>query len=119
MLLITEIWEAEQSLGSAPLEKSGEEQSWERYFERLKESYVIVTRELEAYLGFLANTSRQVEDHLGKSCGDVSCESSADTLEAQLNHISTFRAEFQGRMEPEGKRKLELVLDVLGHEVCQ
>lgn len=101
-------------------EKSAEEQSWERYFERLKESYVRVTKELEGYLEALQETCKRVEQQLEKSCaGDLLVEgSSVERIEQELTELTNFRKTYlPGRMEQDLKARLDNLLSVVGHEV--
>ncbi|ODM95698.1 hypothetical protein Ocin01_10986, partial [Orchesella cincta] len=113
-----EILRAQENLATPLVDKTQEEQNWERYFERLKESYVNVTKELEGYLRHLSDVCRQIEDHLTRSAIN-SIKGSGESvagIEKELNSLTELRSNFERNMDPEIKRRLENTLAVVGHE---
>ncbi|CAL8129596.1 unnamed protein product [Orchesella dallaii] len=113
-----EILRAQENLAAPLAEKTQEEVNWERYFERLKESYVKVTKEIEGYLHHLKEVCRNIEDHLTRSAIN-SIKGSGESvagIEKELNSLTELRSNFENNMDPEIKRRLENTLAVVGHE---
>lgn len=113
-----------QVSGINTTEKTAEELSWERYFERLKESYVRVTKELEDYIKGLRDTCERVEEVLAKvaevGAGQDSSVETVQRIEKELSELTNFRKTYlPGMMEQELKKKLEKVIEIVGHEVSK
>lgn len=120
---MAEILQAEQESSGPQTGTSGkttEELSWERYFERLKESYVRVTKQLEHFLGDLKRVCEAVEQRLDQSrrIGDGGDTTTIEIIEKELTELTNFRKTFiPHKMESELKQKLDQLLSIIGHEV--
>jgi len=98
----------------APLEKSPVEADFEKYCDRLKESYVSVSKELETYLESVSRICERVEQLLSY---EVSTIASTEQLSSQLEHFDSSREAISREIREDISQKFENLLDVIAHEV--
>jgi hypothetical protein len=98
--------------------KSQEESDFERYCDRLKESYVTVTKQIEFYLSSVLQVCQQVETRLGSDISRISDPSlTAQDLQNELNQFDKFREQISDTIARGISPNFDHLLQIISHEV--
>lgn len=95
-------------------EKTREEQDFERYCSRLKESYGRVTTDIESYLTTILPICKSVEDYLTSG---PSSSLSVEDLQKRVQDFDTFRQEISSRIQSSVAPRFDQLLQTIREEV--